>query len=445
MGNDRLRQLRESHGWTQEELAEMTADRVERASGHRPGLNAAMISNYENGRGGFPRKHTRAAFRAIFGVTSDADLGFYRGAAQSASMELGSIGPATSDIVASIIELGRSDVERRRFLTSSASVLGALAISDLDSVLRPTQAAAAGRTVRVGKGEVLAVRNMTQVLGDAAAELGGGHARRLAVGYLVEDVAPWLNGTYTQETGRDLFAATSQLAHLIGWMTVDEGNQELARNYYLNSYRLAAEADDAELAATALRGMAAQAIVLRQYSDALNLAQQSLHYGRNLEEPRAVAYYQTTVADAAALNGDQRLALSSIGEAERVIENAPAKTGESWASHFTPGRWAYATGMVFGKLGDADTAAKYLHHALDMYGIDRQRSRASVLAHLGQIQAQQGNYDAAVDSWRKALDCAAGVKSAKVSDAFQDMSKILAAIPQTPEVAALRQRATAIV
>lgn len=101
---------------------------------------------------------------------------------------------------------------------------------------------------------------MVKALGDSASELGGGHARHLAVRYLTQDVAPWLEGHFTEATGRDLFAATSQLVHLAGWMAQDEGDtpelRGLAQRYYAHSFRLAAEAGDPELSATALRGLA---------------------------------------------------------------------------------------------------------------------------------------------------------------------------------------------
>jgi hypothetical protein len=100
-------------------------------------------------------------------------------------------------------------VHRRRFLAAtSGCALSALALPDPESVVRRTRAASAG-AVRVGGGEVAAVRQMVGALGDSAAEFGGGHARHLAV-----------------------------------------------------RYRLAAEAGDAELSATALRGPAVQAIDL---------------------------------------------------------------------------------------------------------------------------------------------------------------------------------------
>lgn len=125
MGNDRLRQLRESHGWTQAELAEMVCDHVEQATGHRPGLNAAMISNYENGRGGYPRRHTLDALCSMFSVTAASDLGFQRK-------------QAASSAVAVAVPTGEeSPVRRRDFLQSAAALSVEAALYRPSGATRP--------------------------------------------------------------------------------------------------------------------------------------------------------------------------------------------------------------------------------------------------------------------------------------------------------------------
>ncbi|MFG2848969.1 hypothetical protein ACGF12_38385 [Kitasatospora sp. NPDC048296] len=108
-----------------------------------------------------------------------------------------------------VIELNRRDeVDRRGFVAaSSAYALTALGLPDSDAALRRVRLKSGGK-VQVGRGEVAAIRQMTKSLGDAAAELGGGHARHLAVRYLHDDVAPWLDGTWSEAVGRELFAAT---------------------------------------------------------------------------------------------------------------------------------------------------------------------------------------------------------------------------------------------
>ncbi len=340
------------------------------------------------------------------------------------------------DTVASVIELGRGDVLRRNFIAAtSAYALGALNLPDPESVTR--------RANKAGAGRVAAVRQMTKGLGDAAAELGGGHGRHLAVRYLVQDVGPWLNGTYTERTGRELFAASSQLVHLAGWMAQDEGNEGLAQRYYVHAYRLADQADAPEPAATALRGLAVQAIGLgpKSHAVALRLSERCVEEAKSLDDPRAVSYYQTTLADAAALDGDRRLAIRALTASQTAIEKMPdAPPGESWASHFTIGRWAHHSGMILARLGDLDAATEHLRQALDIHGLDRRRSRAIVLADLGQVHLRQGDIDAALSTWTAFLGCADGIHSVKIAEAANDMAVRLDRYAHIPEAADLRQR-----
>ncbi|WP_343243210.1 hypothetical protein [Streptomyces sp. SID12501] len=75
-------------------------------------------------------------------------------------------------------------------------------------------------------------------------------------------------------------------------MARNEGLDGLCQRYDLDSYRLAAEADGNELAATALRGLADQAIDL----------------------------------------GHLPVAVRLLKAAQKAIENPPVKPGESWAA-----------------------------------------------------------------------------------------------------------------
>ncbi|MDP9950277.1 MULTISPECIES: tetratricopeptide repeat protein [Streptomyces] len=349
---------------------------------------------------------------------------------------------APADTVASVVELGRSDVLRRNFLAaSSAYALSALGLPDPEGMQRRVNRAGA---VRVGTGEVDAVRAMTKGLGDAAAELGGGHARHLVVRYLTEDVARWLNGTYNETTGRALYSATSQLVHLAGWMAQDEGNQGMAQQYYGHAHALAAEAGDPESSATALRGLAVQAIDLgpKFAAVALRLSERCVQEARTIDDPRAVSYYQTTLADAAALDGDRRTAGLALAASQTAIERDPGRPpGESWASHFSIGRWAHHSGMILARLGDLDSAVEHLEQALDIHGLDRRRSRAIVLADLGKVRLRQGDLDEALATWTEFLDCADGVRSVKIGEAAEDMSARLDRYRGVAEADALVRRA----
>ncbi|MFD7922413.1 helix-turn-helix domain-containing protein [Streptomyces sp. NPDC059740] len=350
-------------------------------------------------------------------------------------------GPTTTgDTVTSVIELARSDVDRRAFVATGAYALSVLALPDPEALTRRT-ATARGRAT-VGRGEVDAVRAMTTALGDAAAEHGGGHARHLAVRYLATDVAPWLEGKYTAATGRALYAATAELAHLAGWMAADEGHQGLAQRYYGHSYRLASEAGDAETAATALRGLAVQALALGHHGAALRLSEACVAHAKALDDPRATAYYQATLANAAAHDRDAPTATRALRRSEQAIDRAPATPGASWAAHYSPGRWAHESGLIHARLGDLDAAEEHLRLALDIHGLDRRRTRAIVLADLAALHLRRGDTEAALTSWDSFLTTAAGVRSVKVDEARTDMQARLSRVPD-PRAADLVRRVEA--
>lgn len=349
--------------------------------------------------------------------------------------------PAGGDTVTSVMQLGGEDVDRRAFLMATAGAgLAALDLPDAGAVLRRV---ARPGPVAVGAGEVAAVRMMTGTLGDAASELGGGHARHLAVRYLTEDVRRWLDGRYTESVGRDLFAATAELVHLIGWMARDEGNVGLSQRYLVHSVRLATEAGENELAATALRGLADQSIDLGHIPTAVRLAQACEERGKRLKNPKALAYYRNTLARAAAADGDHTTAGTMLRSAETAMEQAETAPGQSWASHYSHGRWAHDAGMTHARLGDLTAAEEHLHLALDIHGLDRKRTRAIVLADLGHVQLKRGNTGQALSTWSEFLDCSAGVQSTKISDGLATMAARLPSVPDSPAVTDLRERVAA--
>ncbi len=346
-----------------------------------------------------------------------------------------------ADTVTSVMLLGGTDVDRRQFLAASAAVgLAALDLPDAEAV---TRRANRPGPAAVGMGEVAAVRTMITTLGDAASELGGGHARHLAVRYLTLDVRRWLDGRYTEKVGRELFAATSELVHLIGWMARDEGNQGLSQQYNVHSYQLAAEAGEDELAATALRGMADQAIDLGHVAIAVRLAEACEQRGRKLKNPKALAYYRNTLARAAAADGDRTTAGRLLTSSQAAIEHAPPRPGQSWASHYSHGRWAHESGMIHAKLGDYAAAEEHLHLAMEIHGLDRKRTRAMVLADLGQVQLKRGNTTQALATWNDFLTCADSVQSVRITDGLTNIAARLPGIQDIPAAQQLSERIAA--
>jgi len=89
-------------------------------------------------------------------------------------------------------------------------------------------------------------------------------------------------------------------------------------------------------------------------------------------------------------------------------------------------------------MGDLTAAAEHLDKALEEYGLDRRRTRASVLGHLGEIRFRQRDLDGALSAWSEFVDCAEGVKSVRVRDAAEDMQMRLGAGDATARELAAR-------
>ncbi|CAM5461446.1 hypothetical protein SALBM311S_02963 [Streptomyces alboniger] len=186
-------------------------------------------------------------------------------------------------------------------------------------------------------------------------------------------------------------------------MAQDEGDtpelQGLAQGYYAHAYRLADEAGDPELAATALaklrRAVSRPGLPRRSSPSSVRSA---LPTAAGLDNPRAVAYYNATLANAAAQDDDRHLALRHLAVAETAIAMPPAGRSDSWAAHYSPGRWAHETGMIHNRLGDLTAAEEHLRLALVIHGLDRRRTRAIVTADLAGVLLRQGNADGALST-----------------------------------------------
>jgi transcriptional regulator with XRE-family HTH domain len=441
-----IREARRRRRWSQERLARELAVAEGRGPG---GLDRGSVYRWE--RGSRVPRYWRPYLIEVLELRSP-EAGSATESITTTDETTGS-SAAVGDTVASLVELGhadvrrgtagRGDVERREFFAvSSAAALGVLGMPDPAAILR--RVGSNSDAVRVGAGEVGAARHMYKILGDTASELGGGHARHLVVRYLTDDVARWLGGTFTEQTGKQLYSAASQLTHLAGWMAQDEGLHGLAQQYYGHAFRLAEEADEPDLAATALRGLAAQAMDLRHHAAAVRFADACVQRVARIEDPRAVAYYEAALANAAALDGDRRTATVHLAASEKAVERAvataPTTSGEAWASHYSPGRWTHESATILARMGDLDMALEHLHLALDVHGLDRKRTRAIVLADLGDVHMRRGDHDSAFEAYDGFLACAEGVQSVRITKAAEEMRARLSGLNGSAQAEELDQR-----
>ncbi|HEV7625853.1 MAG TPA: sporulation protein, partial [Streptomyces sp.] len=114
--------------------------------------------------------------------------------------------------------------------------------------------------LRVGHTDVAKLREAADEARRWDSKYGGGDWRSSMVPECLRvDAAPLLLGAYTDEVGRSLFGATSELTRLAGWMAFDTGQQEAAQRYYIQALRLARAAADVPLGGYVLASMSLQA------------------------------------------------------------------------------------------------------------------------------------------------------------------------------------------
>ncbi|MFE3499467.1 hypothetical protein ACFXOZ_06645, partial [Kitasatospora sp. NPDC059160] len=176
-------------------------------------------------------------------------------------------------VLSDLMSIGKDDMDpsRRGVLTAGLYSL-ALTLPAFDDTTDRITRTTAGRTVRVGPGEVETVRTMTDRIAGILDELGAAHARPMAAAFLVNSVGPWLQASGSEKVKADLLSAAADLTYLTGWMAMYETAHGLGQKYYVQALKLAREAQDHVTYCRTLRGMALQASNLGYGPKALELA-----------------------------------------------------------------------------------------------------------------------------------------------------------------------------
>ncbi len=93
-------------------------------TGERTTLDAHAIARYERGQSRWPGQQYRDGLRAVLGVATDAEIGFYPTKRGSAAREIGHLSPWEMDTLTGLADLGSKYVGRPRNNPCSTSSLG---------------------------------------------------------------------------------------------------------------------------------------------------------------------------------------------------------------------------------------------------------------------------------------------------------------------------------
>lgn len=430
---------------TQAQVAAMTADLVEHATGRRCGIDADYVSKVERGEISWPGAAYRSAFRALLGAASDADLGFYCSRSSEATL-----------IVASSIVAGKptwaEDVMLDRDLIryAGAAALGALS-AQLPDMLR----GALHRTAVPAAIDDHHVEQLNQVVEffmSSDCLFGGGMSRNAAAGQLEWCCDVLAKASMPGPVRRAWQSSTARLADVAGFMSFDCGDHLAARRFFLVALQLAAEAGDVQQRVYTLHDAAIQAVWLDRNDLGLDLIRLARGDNRLLSP---VARAVLTIVEACALGHQADVAgvERAVGQADELFaQRAVDSDDPTWAWYYSNaqmtcegGRALFDAAMRTDDARIATMAEHRLRTSYDLSPADRARSRTFDLIRIACLVLRFDDPHGGLDLAEQALGDAAPLRSKRIADDIRMLIKTAAPLERNavfrPRVRELRRAA----
>lgn len=328
--------------------------------------------------------------------------------------------------VATVTALWRADVERRRFLLDSTFAIGVGSVGAVRWLTSPPEvrpSSAAGR--RVGKADIAAIHEVTRSFSELDNRFGSGRVRSSVVKYLDTAVTPLLkDGSYGEQTGRELAAAAAELTRLAGWMAYDLEQHGLAQRYLIQALRLARGAGDNGLGSEILGGMAHQAIYMGQHAHALDLARAAQQSAQRAGVHTLMAAGQVLEAHAHAGLGDAPACDDALGAAQDAFDRRTPGEEPEWLAYFDEAYLAAKFAHCYRDLGDGRRTVQHARRSLVMDGrYVRGRMFNLSLLSVGLLQSGELEESCAVAS--DALSLAGELQSARTRSYAADLRRRL--------------------
>ncbi|MVO85917.1 transcriptional regulator [Streptomyces sp. p1417] len=348
------------------------------------------------------------------------DLGLGDGGAADAALVYNSSYATTVEVVA---DLGRADVDRRKFLAAAPFVAVAGVGPSRDWLLNTLdQEPEPGPRVRLE--DVTAVRNMFTTFQRMDIFQGGGSGRLVLADYMNAHVYPLLRRAHSEDVRRPLCEAAAEQTYLLGWMAYDNGEQSIAQRYLIQSLRLAEESRNPALGAHVLAGMADQATLLGDPVEGRRLAQAGRQGLPRSASSACMADLWCLEARALALLGDKSAAAHAVTRSEREYARVDLDSEPEWAAFIDPAYLHGEHANTFRDLGDAEAAEEHARRSIEhAAGQKRARRGAMSQAALAVSHLQRRDLEAAYSAGIRTLKLSSRVKSSRAVEAVQDLRK----------------------
>lgn len=402
--NAEFKSQRLARGWTQAELAELVCTEVERATGHRPAVDAQAISRIECGEISWPRRATRQALVALLGVQTEAAIGLYPKRTQ--------------------YDAERDEATKRRAFLAVAG----LAVPTLG-----------GETPRrIGAVDVDEMRHKFARLVDLDSYLGGADTFRLYATELKRTEHILSRAHTTGRVRTDLTELAAEQAQQTGWAAFDAGFTDAALNLFGYSRRAADEAGSRELTANALVHIS----YTTGTSESVQAAESACAALGPTAHPKARALLESRRAWSCATSGDRDGAARALDCARDALGNAD-EAAPQWCAWITHAELDIMTGRVWAVLREPDKATAPLERALAGYPDHWARDKALYLTWLADAYLDAGDAPRAVATADHALTLVTRVASARPLARIRQVANRCAATGVVSGPALARRAATA--
>ncbi|MFJ3405428.1 hypothetical protein [Promicromonospora sp. NPDC090134] len=416
MANEHLRRLREAMpspsgsglAMTRAELAAAVNQYIWTTTGEECHLDVDTLARYERGQPRWPGATYRDGLRAVLGVDTDADLGFFR---TRRGKSADPTRPPGASLKALQPDALIESVNRRQFL-QTLTVAGMSA--SMDEFAHELARLAPARTVTEAD---IAQLNSVGGFFTAWAHAHGGHEIGRAISVEMSRAVDLLKTPCPPRLKPQLLKAVGQLGVATGSLLFDAHQHKLSERILAFATTCAEDSSDWHLRAKALSWRARQATWIGDVDAGLTFAQLGLVRAERLT-PTERAMLHTAVARAHGRLGDIQATFRAIGEADEAFAGADPTNDVPWMAYYDHAQHNGDTGHALYELAIHDVhveeATSRLATAVDEHPDAYIRSRSFSGFKLAALTMRTGDPHQATKIAEKAVQDAAGVRSERL-------------------------------
>ncbi|WP_340375711.1 helix-turn-helix domain-containing protein [Streptomyces sp. SS7] len=441
-----LAYVRMIRNWSQEDLARLIRQAAERR-GLRNGTDRNRIWKWESGRVEEPDAFSQELLAEVLDVPLDvvAALGWpWWLPAYTLDEPLWDF-PGRSVVtwspaatVESLESVTGGPMDRRSFLIASSTAVAAAAATWAGNVPFAAASPTAGRRIGASTADLFdarleGLRRLDDRLGSAEVHQAARAELRLITSTLKD-------ASYSENTGKRLYAAAAEAGRICGWTAYDSSHHAAAERHYLASLRAAGHTDDRAVGATVLAFWAGLRYNRDDPHGALGILDAvTATAGRRTGSPRVTALLHARTARAHAKAGNRYGAHQAVDAAFGAYACAtPADQDVPSMYWITEGELHQVAASAALDLGEHRRALEHFQAAGDAddpYDTEKEpRGTAIYLTRRAETHLALGEIDAAVDLAQQAVDRMGGTASARGSSTITALRGKLAAHRAIPDV-----------